>query len=585
MSKPMIYSYRRVSTDKQVDGSGMEIQNDEQLLEHLSKKYSLPISPDSIDDIGVSSFRGKNLEEGELGVFVKAVASGHIVRGSILAMRNLDRLSRQGVDAGLHLYTTLRRAGIRIYSAHDSHLFGGDSGQDDSDGVRATVIFKRAWHESDVKSKLTTRVAHHQITAFLNGDGRDETGAAKAIKVAGSSVFWIDESDGYVRKHERLFPVVKEICKRISNGWGTNRVIEWLNANHEPPKRSPKNKDSSPWSHSTIQKLHKNPALYGEKSFKLHLEGREDWDGNKLSPTEFLLPGYYPAVITKDEYLALQQIRRQRSPKKNTSVENKHVSLLTGMQLTFCLDCASPHPHPLGTLKTQKGYRRIYCINGSRKADPVCKGWSTQAKWIEKPLLNLCKDKIWRAPEIDTERYLSGVEKEEDLKRRIRKQVLVLETLDDEDIPEVLERLKELKSMLNEQKAKNEQENSRLALSSSQPLESLEEEWGEVTTQALDENNHCARQQVRDLIHQSVEYILVGRDKSTEVLTIYVSFVDGDERIVCCRGDNVLSYGSIGSPAAKTEALLGHEFPKGTDLAEAVESVRRDANNLYLVDH
>lgn len=584
MTEPMIYSYRRVSTLKQVDGSGMEIQTDEELLKRLSEKYGLEPSPETIDDIGVSSFRGRNVEEGELGVFMKAVSAGEVSKGSILAMQNLDRLSRQGVDAGQHIYTSLRKAGIKIYSAHDDKLFGEKPDEDVTDSINASIIFKRAWYESDVKSKRTTSTAHEQIKAFLRGEGKDDKGV-KAIKVAGTSVWWVDESDGYVRPHKRLFPIAKEICKRIADGWGTNRLIGWLNSTYEPPIRRKKNTDSSPWSHSTIQRLHKNTALYGEKRFKLHLEGREDENGNTLKPEEFVLPDYYPALISKDEFLALQEARRQRTPKRGLSEDKRYVSLLTGMKLTFCLNCEDEHPHPIGTLQTKKGYRRLFCIYGSRGGDSVCTGWSTQAKWIEKPLLDLCKDKIWRVPEVDNTQYLAGLSKEEDLNKRIRKLVLLVEGLEGEDIPEVTERIKELRVELNKQKEWNEAEQSRIATKSCMSIEHLQDEWGDVTAKALKEDEHEARQKVRDLLCQSVEGILIGRNKSNEVLTIYISFVDGDERIICCRGEELLSFASIGTPAAKTNHYVKHEFPKGTDLAEAVKLVQRDAVNLYLAEY
>jgi DNA invertase Pin-like site-specific DNA recombinase len=71
-------SHRRQleTSDKYIADNGLE------LIERLS-------------DLGVSAFRGANVEYGALGRFLQAVREGKVEVGSYLIVEALDRISRQ----------------------------------------------------------------------------------------------------------------------------------------------------------------------------------------------------------------------------------------------------------------------------------------------------------------------------------------------------------------------------------------------------------------------------------------------------------------------------------------------------------
>ncbi|MGF1696273.1 hypothetical protein L4C54_11435 [Vibrio lamellibrachiae] len=79
---PSIISYARVSSAKQIQGTGLSQQKDQTILNQLSVKYSLPVDDRSFSDAGLSGFHSKNLQ-GEFGLIRELISTGSIAKGSI----------------------------------------------------------------------------------------------------------------------------------------------------------------------------------------------------------------------------------------------------------------------------------------------------------------------------------------------------------------------------------------------------------------------------------------------------------------------------------------------------------------------
>ena len=69
---------------------------------------------ETLQDIGVSAFRGDNALTGELGHFLKRIESGEIPPGSVLVAESLDRLTRNRVNEALLLLLNITQHGVRI---------------------------------------------------------------------------------------------------------------------------------------------------------------------------------------------------------------------------------------------------------------------------------------------------------------------------------------------------------------------------------------------------------------------------------------------------------------------------------------
>src|SRR5262249_1639573 len=150
MGSPKAYSYVRMSTDVQLKGDSLRRQ-----LE-LSKTYADEhglelVAERQLQDIGISAYRGANVQEGALGRFVEAVRKGQIEKGSFLLVESLDRLSRQDIMKSLSLFVELVNNGINIVTLADRHEYSaGKTNLEDL--IYSIVVMSRAHEESQTKS-------------------------------------------------------------------------------------------------------------------------------------------------------------------------------------------------------------------------------------------------------------------------------------------------------------------------------------------------------------------------------------------------------------------------------------------------
>src|SRR5689334_6886495 len=114
------FSYLRFSRPEQMKGDSLRRQ-----LEASAKyadEHGLELD-ESLQDRGVSAYRGKNRTEGALARFLDRVRSGDVKRGSVLLVESLDRLSREQVMSALSLFLDIVRAGITIVTLADNQTY------------------------------------------------------------------------------------------------------------------------------------------------------------------------------------------------------------------------------------------------------------------------------------------------------------------------------------------------------------------------------------------------------------------------------------------------------------------------------
>src|SRR5262249_19198675 len=96
MEAPLVsraFSYIRFSSSKQQKGDSYRRQS-EFAVEICRENGWVLDEPLALDDLGVSSFRGANAKVGALAEFLEAIRIGRVLRGSILIIESIDRLSR-----------------------------------------------------------------------------------------------------------------------------------------------------------------------------------------------------------------------------------------------------------------------------------------------------------------------------------------------------------------------------------------------------------------------------------------------------------------------------------------------------------
>jgi len=103
--------YIRLSSQSQAWGDGERRQHDAAV--RFVETHSLPVA-ETMQDIGVSAFRGDNALTGELGRFLQRCESGEVPPGSVLVAESLDRLTRDRVNQALLLLLNITQHGVRI---------------------------------------------------------------------------------------------------------------------------------------------------------------------------------------------------------------------------------------------------------------------------------------------------------------------------------------------------------------------------------------------------------------------------------------------------------------------------------------
>ena len=116
----------------------------------MLRAWSWQMTPSS-KDIGISAFKGANVQSGALGQFLAAVKAGNVERGSYLLVESLDRLSREEILPAHTLFLSIVQAGINLVTLADKRVYRAKS-TNLVDMITSLVIMERAHEESKTKS-------------------------------------------------------------------------------------------------------------------------------------------------------------------------------------------------------------------------------------------------------------------------------------------------------------------------------------------------------------------------------------------------------------------------------------------------
>ena len=134
---PLAYSYLRMSRPEQATGDSLRRQLER--AQAYANAEGLTLVED-YRDIGISAFKGRNLEEGTLGRFLAAVEAGEVPAGSTLIVESLDRISRQEITAALNLFLLILKFGIEIVTLTDGQRYTKTSVDESVSQLLSSVI-------------------------------------------------------------------------------------------------------------------------------------------------------------------------------------------------------------------------------------------------------------------------------------------------------------------------------------------------------------------------------------------------------------------------------------------------------------
>jgi len=301
---PIAYSYKRFSSDAQEGNDSIRRQT-AAASKYIEENPELGLVLDttlSLTDAGVSAYKGKNLKQGALGVFMEAVRDGLIQPGSWLLLESLDRFTRQSVNIAANELLSLINRGIVVVTLHNQTIYREEDfqGSEGLVNLLGALIAMQGHHSEQVtKGK---RVA----AAWAANYSKAAAGGHVVTKIV---PFWLSvnsDRSGFNVLEDKA-AIVREIYERRASGEGKTAIANSLTARGVPTSKGRGNL----WHPSAVAKLLDSDTPSGALVNK-HGERFE---------------GYYPAIV---EPALFQQVRalRQQAPVQGKTTK-AHV--LTGL--------------------------------------------------------------------------------------------------------------------------------------------------------------------------------------------------------------------------------------------------------------
>lgn len=300
------YSYIRFSSAQQAEGGSLNRQT--ALSQSYCKKKNLVLDDSlTLRDLGVSAFRGANVRDGALAGFLEACRTGRVPRGSVLIVESLDRLSRDQIRPALQLFLALQDFGITIVTMQPEREYPPDA-TDALALIEPLIVFARAHEESLMKS-------HRRRDGWKQARDRARQGGGPMLKTCPA---WLEVTpDGFVVKQEAA-AVVREIYAMARDGLGVHRITERL-------QRVPPIGTGGRWVKAYVYRILSSPAAMGT-----YQPQREE--GKKSVNDGEPIPGYYPAVVTEEEWNEAQAAIQRRGGGRGAGRKGaEETNLFTGL--------------------------------------------------------------------------------------------------------------------------------------------------------------------------------------------------------------------------------------------------------------
>lgn len=345
-ARPIAFSYIRLSSEAQAKGSGRKRQ-----LE-MSKKFAaargLELNEDfSLEDIGVSGFKGANAAVGEFAKILEAIKTGAIPAGSFLLVESLDRISRQQPNIALSTFMGIINAGITVVTLADGREYTASTVKLE-DLIYSLIVMSRAHDESQMKSIRT------------KGAWKSRRQNADNKKITRQVPFWLrvsDDQKSFELIEERV-AIVQRVFADAVAGIGAFTIARRLNDEGIKPFGR-----SNKWQTSSVHKIILGRAVLGE------FQSRSTENGNRV-PDGPVLADYFPRVIDEETFFAAQNSRLQRRTnsggRKGVDFSNLFSKLAT---------CAYCHANMHFENKGGKGGRYLVCGAALRQKGCVTKRW------------------------------------------------------------------------------------------------------------------------------------------------------------------------------------------------------------------
>ncbi|MDA7088254.1 recombinase family protein [Pseudomonas sp. SA3-5] len=312
---PTAFSYVRFSSAQQAHGASFQRQQD-MIAGWLLKHPTYTLSTSSFQDLGISGYSGKHLDNG-FGKLLAAVEAGSIQSGDVVLIEAIDRAGRLEPMEMLPLLSKVVNAGVNIVTLDDGITYNRES-------VNSNHLFllvakvQQAYQYSDALSRRIKDAYQRK---------REKAAAGGGVKRR--TPLWLDAEGRLV---DDIAPFIVQVFEDYAAGIGERRIMARIRGKHELLE------SLNP---STVKKWLRNPTAMG------------NWGDT---------PDVYPAVVSKDLFYRVQ--KRLQAAYKPKGASSQY--LLSG--LVKCGRCGAN----FGVLNTGRSPLAMVCMSRHRLGASGC---------------------------------------------------------------------------------------------------------------------------------------------------------------------------------------------------------------------
>jgi DNA invertase Pin-like site-specific DNA recombinase len=304
---PVAYSYIRFSSPSQAEGDSLRRQTEAALDWCKRHKVRLDTST-TLHDLGKSAYTGKhrtNADRHALAAFLKLVEQGRVPRGSFLIVESLDRLSREHIRPALTLLLGLIEDGVKIVQLLPVEVVY-DETVEPMQLMMALMELSRGNSESRVKSERVGKAWAEKKERARKGQAQEPSKHMQEgdMFLTRQLPAWVEVRGGKPVLIPKKAAAVKRVLELAASGYGIQAIIQRL----DEEKVEPIGK-SGRWTHAYVGLLLRDRRVTGE------LQPRK----RNGTPDGDVVPGYFPAAVTEEEWLAARAGVDQRYLKRGGS--------------------------------------------------------------------------------------------------------------------------------------------------------------------------------------------------------------------------------------------------------------------------
>ncbi len=327
---PMAYGYVRWSTDRQEDGDTRKRQLaliNGWLARNKTVKLDVSLGAKGLFvDEGMTGFvegGARNLDNYQLGAFIKLAESGRVESGSMLLIENTDRLSRESSVFALHLITRLLVAGVVVVTLAPEKEFRSNA--DLGALLPVLVGADRAHDESKTKKHRAVKAWKTKREAVAEGTALLSTRVPAWCRVVGASRKNNRLVGGKIEAVPAKVEVVRRLFRLALEGHGCRAISLRLNTEKVPTLTG-----RGDWGQARVYQILRSRAVLGEYQPHLGVQGsKKKGKPQTRTATGDAIEGYYPVIIDRETFdkVAVALDKRACYRGRRTA----HVNLFSGM--------------------------------------------------------------------------------------------------------------------------------------------------------------------------------------------------------------------------------------------------------------